>query len=153
MGQSKIDVTSNFKDDSLLAKGIGYGFTVLTALIVYLVNYLLGMILKYMTDQERHETKTKHLVSLIVKMFLAQFLNTAGMYFFLSIKQGDYYLINDGLVVQISNLMIISGFISVPLNFFQIDGKIQSLWKKFKYGFLYHDLLFQIQYNQINQLP
>jgi hypothetical protein len=126
---------------------------VLIALIVYWVNYLFGMIIKFMTDRERHETKTKHLISLIIKMFVAQFLNTAAMYFLLSFRQGQHFLLDDGLVVQISNLMIISGFISVPLNFFQIDSKIQWLWKKFRYGFLDHDILFQIQYNEINQLP
>ncbi len=88
VGQSKIDPGNSLKDNSLLSKGIGYGFTILIALIVYMVNYFLGMMLKYMTDKERHETKTKHLISLIIKMFLAQFLNTAGMYFFLSLRYG-----------------------------------------------------------------
>ncbi len=109
--------------------------------------------MRYLTDREKHETKTKHLLSLIIKMFAAQFLNSAGMYFLLSFRQGQHFLKDDGLVVQISNLLIISGFLSVPLNFFQIDGKIQTLWRKFRYGFLKHDYLFQIQYNELYQLP
>lgn len=86
-------------------------------------------------------------------MFAACFLNTAVMFFLLSLRQGQHFLQDDGLVVQISNLMIISGLISIPLNFFQIDSKIQGYWRKFRYGFLDHDSLFQVQYNEIYQLP
>jgi hypothetical protein len=90
---------------------------------------------------------------MIIKMLAAVFLNTAVMYFFLNLVQGGHYLLDNGLIVQISNLMIISGFISIPLNFFQIDSKIKWYWRKFRYGFLDHDSLFQIQYNEIHQLP
>lgn len=75
------------------------------------------------------------------------------MYFLLSFNQGNHYLLNDGLVVQISNLMIISGLISIPLNFFQIDSVLYRCWRRFRYGVIDHDELFQFQYNQIVQLP
>jgi ABC-type sulfate transport system permease subunit len=88
VGQESLDKDNSSKGDDLLNKGIGYGYTVFIALIVYGVNYLFGMIIKYMTDRERHESKTKYLISLVIKMFVAQFLNTAGMYFLLSFRQG-----------------------------------------------------------------
>lgn len=126
---------------------MSYGYTLLIALLVYAVNYILGKVIKFLTDRERHESKTKYMISMVIKMFISQFLNTAGMYFLLSFNQGNHYLLNDGLVVQISNLMIISGLISIPLNFFQIDSVLYRCWRRFRYGVIDHDELFQFQYN------
>jgi hypothetical protein len=57
-------------------------------------------------------------------MLVSQVLNTAGIYFVLSFRQGSAYLRDDGLVVNISNLVIISGLLSIPSNFLGIDSKI-----------------------------
>jgi hypothetical protein len=83
----------------------------------------------YSTEIEKHQTKTKQLISLITKTLIGQFLNNAIIYFLLSFRNPPQnYLMEGGLVSQVSNLVIISGLISIPMSFFQIDQKIQSKW-------------------------
>lgn len=74
------------------------------------------------------------------------------MYFILNVLQGEQFLKGDGIVVQISRLMIISGIISIPVTFFQIDVRVKSYCRKYFQGYLNHDNLFQVHYNEINQL-
>jgi ABC-type sulfate transport system permease subunit len=51
VGSEDFDKSQSTKEDNLLNRGIGYGTTVLVALLVYLVNYIFGLAMKYLTDK------------------------------------------------------------------------------------------------------
>lgn len=54
--------------------------TVMSCLTVA-VDYLLAAIIEYQTESEKHKTKTDHITSLITKYSIAQFINTAFIYY------------------------------------------------------------------------
>ncbi|TMW61304.1 hypothetical protein Poli38472_013767 [Pythium oligandrum] len=53
------------------------GFIVIAAAVVVIVNFILNAILRAMADFERHSSESGKATAIALKMFLAQFLNTA----------------------------------------------------------------------------
>ena len=99
-------------------------------------------------------TKTDEIISLIVKTVIAQFLNTAIIYYILSLII-DFLLANnyelyfdDGLVVNISSLIVISGAIQIGTNFFQFGEILGCICNCWKYQKEKNVNLFQIELNK-----
>ena len=90
------------------------------------INFGLEIAIQKLTEYERHMTKTDEILSLIVKTVIAQFLNTAIIYYVISLI-ADNILLNDstslgdnGLVVNVVSLIAVSGAIQIALNLAQL---------------------------------
>jgi hypothetical protein len=84
--------------------------------VTLIINYILGVIVKHLTEYERHQTKSNFIFSHVVKVVLSQFLNTTILYYVAANVTHSPYLSEEGLVVQVSNLFITSAVIQVGLN-------------------------------------
>lgn len=74
----KYDVNENstVEDDVL-----GLFLTVFMTVVTLIINSLLGMIVKYLTEFERHQTKSNFILSHVVKAVITQFINTTIIYY------------------------------------------------------------------------
>lgn len=100
---------------------------------------------------EKHKTKSDRLNSLMIKIIVTQTINTAFIYFILSLISPSNPLGKTGLVKNVFNLVLVSGFINV---FWELIAPIYSL-KKLYYFFKYvgkeNINMFQVQLNQLLQ--
>lgn len=90
-----------------------YSLVFVVVLIVMLVNKGLSSLIIYLTEGEKHPTRSNEVLSLIIKMVVSQFMNSAILYFVISRVLNDSFTSKVGLVLQITSFIIISGFISV----------------------------------------
>ena len=97
------------------SKLITLGATLLTLII----NYLLQLAVYEFVEREKHETKTKEKESLIIKLVIVQFINTAFIYYVISLinnKTNDDLMSASGLIYQVSSLITTSGVIQIFMN-------------------------------------
>jgi hypothetical protein len=86
-------------------------------------------------------TKTDEIISLIVKTVIAQFLNTAIIYYIISLI-ANIFLFDDiesplgenGLVMNITSLIAVSGAIQICTNFVQFGEIFNSICNCCKYS-------------------
>lgn len=103
-------------------------------LLTFLVNIGLSFAMDKLTESERHTSKTNHYASLIIKNAFAQFLNTAVIYYIISLLHPEIDpLTENGIVVKIMSLVAANGFIEVFWNMMSpkwIVSNCQSSRKK-----------------------
>lgn len=104
--------------DSLSDKLKSYLVTGSMAILTNIINFILGSSIEILSDMERHKTKSLRLTSLIIKMVISQFLNTAIIYSILFLMKPSNPLGTFGLVSKITSLVTISGLISVLMQIF-----------------------------------
>lgn len=64
---------------------LNYLFTIGMTTITTAINFLLADFIAKLTAWENHKTKTDYIVSLMVKTVIAQFANTAVIYYIVSV--------------------------------------------------------------------
>lgn len=70
---------------------LNYLFTIVVTIITVAINFILAIVINILTHWEKHKTNTDFIVSLMIKTVIAQFINTAVIYYIISIA-GRYYL-------------------------------------------------------------
>lgn len=97
------------------------------------INNLLSMVIKELTTFEKHQTGTDHNLSLVIKLLISQFFNTAMIYYIISKILPKPMLSSAGLVVTITSLITVSGFIQIATNAIQIPAILRwfNLWRKY----------------------
>jgi hypothetical protein len=130
--------------------------TVLTTVI----NFLLAAVIEKLTDWERHKTKTDYIVSLMIKTIIAQFLNTAVIYYIISVTAAlllpdseNSPLDENGLVMEVTSLVAVSGIIQIVMNALQPGTLFGSLMNWYRYRGKETVNMFQVQFNQELQDP
>jgi hypothetical protein len=89
----------------------------------------------------------------MIKNIVAQFFNTAIIYYILSVVTSIKPLTQNGIVIKIMSLVAISGVVNVVMNALQIGSLITCLLNKWKYRNKEEVDVFQIQLNQNLQDP
>jgi hypothetical protein len=116
--------------------------------VTLVINYILGVIVKILTEYEQHQTKSKFIFSHIVKVVLTQFINTTIIYYASSNLTQSPYLSEEGLVVQVSSLFLTSAVIQIALNIINPSAVIVSAKKWLKYRNKTEAPIFQRDLNQ-----
>lgn len=101
--------------------------TILTTVLTLAINAGLAAIVRQLTEFERHETRSKHLISLVVKTVVTQFINTAIIYYASEQITPTPYLSEEGLVFQVSSLFLTSAVIQVVINLVNPDAVMRSV--------------------------
>lgn len=65
------------------------GITLLTTIVTLAINFFLQTLSYILTESEQHQDKSSEKLSLIIKLVLTQFFNTAIMYYLLSILRQE----------------------------------------------------------------
>lgn len=84
---------------------------------------------------------------------MVQFLNTAIIYYIISIFDGVAALDQNGLLMKVTSLIAVSGFINIANNAIQLGTLFSCLMNKFKYNDKDTINMFQIQLNKEMQDP
>lgn len=84
---------------------------------------------------------------------MVQFLNTAIIYYIISIFDGIAALDQNGLLMKVTSLIAVSGFINIANNAIQLGTLFSCLMNKFKYNDKDTINMFQIQLNKEMQDP
>lgn len=93
------------------------------------------------------------MTSLIIKNVIAQFINTAFIYYVIFTIQSDIDpMSQEGIVAQVINLVTLSSLIKLGLNAFQL-GDCYRQFKNKNYGKTATTDLFQVQLNKKLELP
>lgn len=66
---------------------LNYLFTIAMTTITTAINFLLADFIAKLTAWEKHKTKTDYIVSLMIKTVIAQFANTAVIYYIISVVE------------------------------------------------------------------
>ena len=88
-------------------------------LITLLINEVLSLVVYAFVKWEKHQTLAKEKFGLVFKLAISQFLNTALIYYIISVlnsETNDELLSGSGLVYQISTLITTSGIIQILVN-------------------------------------
>ena len=113
---------------------INYGLSIFASFVATVINYGIYYIVKDLTEYERHKTMTNKLTSMIVKIFISQFINTAFIFYLIQVYNHRPYLSSAGLVIQVSTLIIVSGCISIFTNAINIPFWLRKIRLWYKYG-------------------
>ena len=139
---------------------LNYLFTIGMTTITTAINFLLADFIAKLTASENHKTKTDYIVSLMVKTVIAQFVNTAIIYYIVSVVEkltlpADQTspLDENGLVASITSLIAVSGVIQIVLNIIQPGVLIGNLINWYKYRGKQTVNKFQIEFNNEMQDP
>lgn len=81
---------------------------VISILLTLTVNKILEAIIYKLTREEKHLTKTNETISLLIKLVLSQFINTALLNYYLALTIDTTFTSNIGLVIQITTLIVAS---------------------------------------------
>jgi len=103
------------------------------AIVTNIINFILSSSIELLSDMEKHKTKSDRLSSLIIKIIVTQTINTSFIYFILYILTPTNPLGKAGLVKNVSDLVIVSGFISVVLQIFPPGYLIAKVQNYFRY--------------------
>ena len=128
------------------------------SVITVAMDFVLAYIIDYLTVNERHETKSEELHSLVLKNVIAQFLNTAFMYYVLFLVFDAKHMGLNGVIEQVMSLVTVSGVIKIAKNALQVGEcyhKYQtSPFKKMaEHNPPKPIKMFQVQLNQQLQMP
>ena len=128
---------------------VSYIFTIAMAIITNVVNFILSAVIYYLTDGERHKTKSDHTTSLIVKIVVSQFINTAIIYYILARTHPEVEVLSEnGLVVKVMSLVAVSGLVQIGMNIAQPGALISFVLNKCKYSRDKEINMFQVQLNK-----
>lgn len=126
-------ILSNIHDND----GMGtLGVTLITTVVTLLINFGLQTLSYKLTEWEHHQNKSNEKFSLTVKLVITQFLNTALIYFILSVIRQENktgLMSQEGLVFQVSSLIVTSGVIQIIMNIIDIPAVIRILYIKWFY--------------------
>lgn len=104
-----------------------------------LINILLEMIIRKVTELERHKSKTEKIETMVNRFVVAKFLNTCIIYFTLYAVNSDIKILSqNGLMNKIIKLVSLGAFIDVLINS-TLPGKTLKL---FYYSYLYRHVSF-----------
>ena len=109
---------------------------ILSTLLTIAVNYGLSTLIKNLTRQERHLSRTNYILSLIIKTVISQFINTAVLYYVMSRILNDSFTSKVGLVLQVTSLFLISGGFNIFLNLLNL----KAMWRSLKLFCKYRNL-------------
>lgn len=115
---------------------INYGLSIFASFVATVINYGIYYVVKDLTEYERHQTMTNKLTSMIVKIFISQFINTALIFYIIQVYNHRPYLSSAGLVIQVSSLIIVSGLMSIFTNAVNIPFWMRRIKLWYKYGYL-----------------
>ncbi len=113
------------KDNSESADFFTNLLTILMTVVTLVINYFLSLIVKQLTEYEKHQTKSNFVFSHIVKVVITQFINTSIIYYVSSDIAKSPYLSEEGLVIQVSSLFLTSAIIQVILNLINFSAIIK----------------------------
>lgn len=106
-------------------------------ILTNLVNILLEVIIKKITDLERHKSKTDKIEAMINRFVVSKFLNTCVIYFILYMVNKDVDILSqNGLTNKIIKLVSIGAAIDILLNITLPTRSIKLLY----YSFLYRNV-------------
>jgi hypothetical protein len=95
-----------------------------------------------------------------MKLLITQFINSALVYYLITVISYRPYMTSAGLIVQASSLILTSGFINIGMNILNIPflmRKVKLWWKYRYYGFKGKQNLevptFQVKLNKDFELP
>ena len=111
-----------------------YTLTILATIFILAINYILYIIIIELTNYESHKTRTSHLLSLIIKLLVSQFANTALIYYIISRIMQEHFLSSAGLVIQVTSLIAVSGVIQIVMNFINLGAIMRRIWLWWYYG-------------------
>ena len=104
--------------------------TLLATVITLTINYFIQLFVYKFASWERNVAKTDEKFSLVLKLVYSQFVNTAFIYYFVSLinnKTNDDLLSASGLVYQVSSLITTSGVINIISNLLNTDAILRKL--------------------------
>jgi hypothetical protein len=128
-------------------------FSVAMAILTNVINFILSYSIELLADMEKHKTKSDRLTSLIIKIIVTQTINTAFIYYIIWVMTPTNPLGKAGLVKNILDLVIVSGFISVVLQIFPPSYLAKKFINDYKYKDKDYINMFQVQLNEILQQP
>ncbi len=139
---------------------LNYALTIFATIVTNAINYGIGYVVQNLTSFEKHQTRTNHLTSLVVKLLISQFINNALVYYIVTVISNRPYMTSAGLIVQVSFLIVFSGFINIAMNAVNIPYWMRkfNLWWKYRY-LTFKDKknvsvpTFQIKLNKDFELP
>ncbi len=103
---------------------------------------------------------TNKLTSMVMKIFVSQFINTAFIFYLIQVFNHRPYLSSAGLVVQVSFMIVVSGFVSILSNAinFAYWFRVIKLW--YNYGITTNKIqgfkeipTYQVKLNKDYELP
>ena len=112
---------------------IVYSLVVLIVLVTMILNVSLTELIYYLTKGERQTTKSNELLSIIIKIVITQFANSAILYFVVSRILNDSFTSHVGLVLQISWFVAITGILTILYNIISPERLFKRCQKYFKY--------------------
>ena len=102
-----------------------------------LVNILLEVIIKKITDLERHKSKTDKIEAMVNRFVISKFLNTCVIYFILYMVNKDVDILShNGLTNKIIKLVSIGAAIDILLNITLPTKSIKLVY----YSFIYRNV-------------
>jgi hypothetical protein len=116
-----------------------YMFTICMTTLTTSINFILAAVCQKLTEAEQHNTKTDYIISLTIKSILSQFLNTALIYYIISVvatitlPDKSSPLNDNGLVMKVTSLIAVSGCIQILLNAVQIGTIFSCLLNKLEF--------------------
>ncbi len=111
-----------------------YFYTIIMTTLTIAINFILSAVIERLTVLEKHKTTTDYIFSLMIKTVLAQFMNTAVIYYIISLSdQRDLPLSDNGLVMSVTSLVAVSGVIQIVLNALQPGTIFASLMNWYRY--------------------
>lgn len=134
--------------------------SIFASVIASIINYGISYVITELTEYEKHQTVTKKYTSQIIKTLIAQFINTAFIFYLIQLFNQRPYLSSAGLVVQVSTMLVVSGFISILTDAVNFPYIIRwaKLW--YKYGYTTYNSAsqnsvptYQVKLNKDFELP
>lgn len=111
--------------------------TFVTTIVTLVINKFLEVFSYGLTSWERHENRSNEKLSLTIKLLVTQFINTVLIYYFISLivnQETNWAMLSqEGLIFQISSLVVTSGFIQIVTNLVNVPAMIR--WAKIKWHF------------------
>ena len=109
--------------------------SIISSLIVIIINFLLKIAIRYLSSYEKHSTYTRYHLSVATKLMLSTFINSALLPLFINIDK-DKWFNSSGLATTIFYNVISISFISPLLDFFSISYILKrfKMWREEKKG-------------------
>jgi Na+-transporting NADH:ubiquinone oxidoreductase subunit NqrE len=111
------------KDELSTSNDIPYNtvraLSLLTSIIVVIVNAILTGVVRHLSVKEKHETYTSYNLSVAFKLTIARFVNTSIVPIIVSMSNGAWF-VDGGLVSIIFYIMISLAFLEIFIYLF--DG-------------------------------
>ena len=83
----------------------------ISAIIIFIINFLLKKAVRYLTFKERHESYSDYNLSVAIKLTILRFINTSIVPVIANIHS-DKWFIEGGLVSDMLSIILIISFIN-----------------------------------------